>query len=108
MQLTREQRHALQSYRAYHQAGRPLWSRFARAMMLRAPLFAAIVAAGIGLIAWTTDATTTYALALLFVGSWLGTISDDTAHFLMTVRLWPVLDQVITWERVDELLDGSR
>ena len=44
---------------------------------------------------------------VLFVGFLLGVLTRDLGIFRRTILIWPVLSDIINWERVEQLLDDS-
>lgn len=70
---------------------------------LRLMVFAAVIALA------ATSLGDIY-LALFLIGLLVGSMGRDVAQFRYTVHMWPVLQVVMDWNRIDELLqpDESR
>lgn len=41
------------------------------------------------------------------IGIAIGALSRDFGRFHQTVKLWPALDEVIDWNKVDDLLNNE-
>jgi hypothetical protein len=47
------------------------------------------------------------ALGLLTAGFFFGTLLRDIRYLFRWKRVWPVVEDVIDWQRIDELLDSK-
>jgi len=103
MHLTPLQRRTLEGYRWYHQHP-PAWRHFLMAMMWRSSyaLYLAIVAVAV-LIVLIGRGSVLGGLFYLLLGIILGVVFRNLRQYHQTVRLWPVLDRIIDWDKVEAL-----
>src|SRR5260370_15696786 len=102
MKLTWKQWRILTAYRKWHQSGLSLWRVYRSAgWRIVVPLAVAMGAAAFcfaygGNVSW---------FGLVFVGIGFGFFARDFGSSLQSVAVWPVIDRVTDWDRVDQLLN---
>ena len=103
MHLTRSQRRTLEIYRWYHQHP-PAWRFYLMAMMWRSSylIYLGIVAVAVLLVVIGRGVVIGGWLYLL-LGIILGVVIRNLRLYHQTVRLWPVLDSIIDWDKVEAL-----
>ncbi len=102
MELTDHQLEALDGLRRLRSRG----SAAFLALTLHLWLLALVVAALVTTLHWWFLETP---LVFLAWGAILvGFCGRDVMHFFVFRHVWPVLDRVIDWDQIDELLSGSR
>ncbi len=99
MTLTKIQLKLLKNYERYH-ADSLTVSGIIRTCLLSWLLL--LVSAAIGF--WATTAVGVPAAGWLVVGMCAGAFLRDIGRFQVLFRTWPVLREVISWERVRELI----
>lgn len=98
--LTRLQRKALLGYATFHRKPPTLTHLLRRSWYSHALLLAAGIGGSVGLFA--VGASNDW--LLLVVGLMAGAFFRDIGYFRVTIRVWPILDRVVDWKRVHELV----
>lgn len=101
MQITRTQRKSLENLQNLRNDGPSVVSQMRRnAGVFISLLIGALVLVPIGFMvdAWIGTFT---------IGLFVGTLVRDIRGFRQWNRLWPVMEQVMDWKRIEELLDSS-
>jgi hypothetical protein len=107
MPLSRQSRQVLEGYRAYQRLGGPNIIWLIRRCL---PSTLCVVAVSGAVLACTwliSDETAFIPCGLLVVGMVLGAGCQQIAYCVYTMRVWPVLSQIIDWQRVDEMLNAQ-
>ena len=102
MQLSRLQRRVLESYQEFHGEPPTIGKLISRSLVAHIAMLMGIGA----LLAIALAADLKYVAAGI-AGAVIGVLSRDLCIFMRSVRIWPVLESVIDWEKVDELLDDE-
>ena len=102
MLVTRKQRLMLAVYRKYHRGGISLWRiyRLCGWRIAVVPVYftlAAVLCFAYG-INWA---------GLLLVGFGAGAVLRDLAYFRRSVAVWPLIEEITDWDRVDQLFDDK-
>jgi hypothetical protein len=104
MQLTRSQHRALSIYRWYHKHP-PAWQFYLATMIWRSSyviyLGVFVIAVLVGLI---SRGILIGGWPYLLLGLILGVVLRNFRLYQQTIRLWPMLDAIIDWDRVEALL----
>jgi hypothetical protein len=104
MNLTARQRDRLVSYCMWHEKAPTRADLLRRIMpgLLAYGLLIVIAATGIvfGLLIGEAVITT---LSVLLLGYFAGLASATTAHVLVSIEMWPLVEEITNWDRVSEL-----
>ena len=104
MHLTKLQRHALQVYRWYHQHP-PTLQFYLIAMMWRSSYLIYLGIVGLAvLLLFISRATAMGGWVYLLLGVIIGIFIRALLSHHQVIRLWPVLDSIIDWDKVEALL----
>lgn len=101
MKTTRLQKAVLQLYWRYHTEGWRL-GPYLRANALRW-LLLLVIAVGAGWVAFHVAPW----VAALYVGMCLGAFLRDLGRLLQSRRLWPMVEQITDWQRVEQLVQAN-
>jgi hypothetical protein len=107
MSLPASHRIALNNWRHWKQQGGPTFLGVQLRTSRRALVTAAIGAAAVVFTASTGNQDALVATALLFGGILFGFLVGDLGVSRQFVRFWPTLEQVVNWDRVNQLLEDS-
>jgi hypothetical protein len=104
MYLTKFQRRALELYRWYHQHP-PTLQFYLIAMIWRSSyvIYLGIVGVAV-LLLLISRASVIGGWIYLLLGVIIGIIIRALLHYHQTIRLWPVFDIIIDWNKVEALL----
>jgi hypothetical protein len=102
MKLTRKQWVNLTAYRKWHQEGLSLW-RLYRGFAWEIVAVLAMTAGGAVLC--FIYGPTLYWAGLLLAGVGIGFFAQTLGYSLLTVAVWPIVDRITDWDRVDQLLN---
>ncbi|WP_395748449.1 hypothetical protein [Prosthecobacter sp.] len=100
MKLTRFQLQTLRLRMRMHQTGYSI-GLFVR-LMWKSWLLLIVLCGGLGVWAWPHAE----AASGLFAGMFAGAFLRDLGVYRTTRRAWPVVEHVMDWQRVQELLDA--
>jgi hypothetical protein len=100
MKLTRLQYKALKIYWHYHTAGQTVGQIFRTCW--RQWLLVAILGAFVFLISIPASPAVGY----LVMGLCIGAFFRDIGYYQVSLRMWPVSQQIIDWKRVSELIES--
>ncbi|MBS0204330.1 MAG: hypothetical protein JSS49_15610 [Planctomycetes bacterium] len=103
MQLSPAQRKNLSIWRAFHDEP-PTVAELIR-LNVRRILILSICFVGPSAIAISDRS---YSVAAMGLGMFLGILLRDFGAFRATVHFWPALNDVVDWNRLDELLDKEK
>jgi hypothetical protein len=102
MKLTRIQKKFINAVSREHGVQMPL----SRQLLLRSRrwILLGLTSGGAALGFWELGLRS---LALIFVGFWIGGVLSDFGWMLTGHRLWPVIQEITDWQKVDELAKGE-
>ena len=104
MQLTPFQRRALELYRWYRQHP-PTMKLYLIAMLWRSSYLIYLGIVGVAVLLLLVGRTSAIGgWAYLLLGMMIGIIIRALLYYRQTVRLWPVFDSIIDWDKVEALL----
>lgn len=103
MQLTHLQRATLMLYQAYH-ANAPTVGGILRRLMKLYLIMLIVVVATLTVVTLTGSFSDALPWAGLLIGLVSGAALRDLGHVRIAVRVWPVLSQVLDWQKIDVLL----
>ena len=101
MQLTKSQRRNLELYVTYRSTPPTFWQLFRQNL----PRFAFMALLVVLLYVFAPTGGTEW-LALIVTGLFLGVLARDIVRFWQFVRMWPVLADVLDWQRIGRLLSN--
>jgi hypothetical protein len=107
MPLSTLHRRALANYREYRSKGGPTMLGLVRKSLKQYLTILILCAAAVGVVALHNDRASLIVNGFLIGGVYLGYVARDIGTNHAFIRLWPLLDQVFDWRRIDELLDRS-
>jgi hypothetical protein len=107
MSLPASHRKALNNWRQWKRQGGPTFLGVQLRTSRRAFVIAATSAAVLAFFAYTGNLEALIGSALLFGGVFFGFLAGDLGVTRQFVRFWPTLEQVVDWDRVDQLLGVS-
>ena len=100
MKLTRLQYRALKIYWRYHTAGlgvgqifRTCWRQW-------------LLLAVLGTFVFLGSIPASPAVGCHFIGLCIGAFFRDIGYYQVSLRIWPVSQQIIDWKRVSELIES--
>lgn len=102
MPLSYAHQRALTNYRRYHTAGIPDWISFLGARYTALVIIVAV------LIATGAYLASSAIFAAFGAGVLVAAVLRDTQYYFVTRAVWPALDDVIDWQKVDVLLDRPK
>ena len=102
MKLSRLQRKVLSNYQIFHASPPTIAKLMSMSIVAHIAMLMCIGTA----LALAIAANEKY-MAAAIAGSVVGALSRDLGVFIRIVRVWPVLNSIIDWNKVDSLLDGE-
>ncbi|MDQ2807720.1 MAG: hypothetical protein M3Z04_12560 [Chloroflexota bacterium] len=106
MPLTHLQRATLMLYRAYH-ANAPTVGGILRRLTKRYLIMLIVVVATLTVVTLTGSFSDALPWAGLLIGLVSGAAARDLGYARIAVRVWPVLNQVLDWQKIDALLAAT-
>jgi hypothetical protein len=106
MVLTDRQRLMLQAYQEYRQGG-ATWVGLGPAVLRRLVRWIISFGGIIALACYLLDTAGAMRISLLCGGGFLGAMGRELAGCRYTIRVWPVLQTIIDWPRVQDLLQRN-
>jgi len=104
MHLTKLQRRALAIYHWYHQHP-PTWQVYLMAMIWRSSYLVYLGIIGVAaLLLLINRVAAIGGWSYLLLGVIIGSFLRALLAYRQTIRLWPMLDSIIDWAKVDALL----
>jgi hypothetical protein len=100
MKFTRLQKNVLQMYWRYHTGGWRL-GPFFRANWWRWLLLTLVAVGG----SWFVSQVSSWAAGLV-IGLCAGAFFRDIGRLLQSYRTWPLVEEVMNWQRVEELVQS--
>lgn len=101
MALTPAQRKILESYQLFRDTPPSVWRQWQIVSRSHAMLMILVALASIILYLEVSPSAGCY-----LAGFGIGAVVRDFGWFRATARVWPVLSQVVHWQKVDDLLEG--
>ena len=101
MPLTALQRTVLESYRTFLESPLTIWR-----MIVHSSKYNAILFIFFSLMSIISYLEVSESAGFLVAGMGAGAILRDLAHYRQRVRIWPVVKQVLDWQKIDDLLAG--
>ena len=106
MQLTKQQRRALEIYRWYR-THPPIFRFYLSAMLWRSARWLYVGIFGIAVLIVLSRASMFGSLAYIILGLLFGFVIRDLLYYRQTTLVWPVFDEIIEWSKVDALLQSA-
>ena len=101
MEINRLQRKTLQGYQDLRRSQGTVWGQIRRRLWLYLVRIIGMIIV-IPLIVMQNSG-----LVLLILGIILGMMARDIQYFFIWKRIWPVMETVLNWERIEALLDSA-
>ena len=102
MRLTPFQRKLLERYQSYRESPPTLWKLIAFALPNHFWLLVFLSLLAVILYLYAFESVF---LIWWIMGVGIGAISRDIGHFRAVLRLWPVISQVLDYQKIDEALE---
>lgn len=100
MTLSRIQRRTLLHYRGLQSDQASIFGQIRRNLGVYTYLL--VVAVVLVPIGFTVDES----FGMILLGILLGYLIRDIRHFIMVNRVWPIMANVLNWQRIEELLNA--
>lgn len=105
MQLTPLQRRALATYHWYH-THRPTTQATLVALLWQASGIFWLSVVGMAILVLLASRGGALQIwAVLLIGVAVGLLARTAIYYVQTIRLWPMLEQIIDWQAVEQLLE---